>query len=139
MKKIMMAFLVALPIFASAQKVDVKDGKILVDGKEYALIERSHGDFTVRDLSGNEAIIIRSVRFQDPTTSYSQPIVFYAEFIFLNSKQKAESKDLYHRINKMAEVVVKAKLFKDGVIDEEAVSRYVLINGTPFSDRIRVR
>ena len=64
--------------------------------------------------------------------------VHYLQFIFLKSKQKAETNDpalLMLKPKDVAKLIVKAELFKTGELDAEAVSNFVLTKGTAYSDR----
>lgn len=134
----------SIPFFALSQDVDVEDNKILVDKKEYAGIEKdgckspAFCQFNVTSLSGKKVLVVVFREYKDikeikPSNPNGR--VIYYEFIFLESKKKAEIAWVGGKTEKVAKAIVKEKLFKDGELDEAAVEEFVTVNGTNFSDK----
>lgn len=142
----LLLFCILLNHTLTAQKVEVdKAHRLTVDGQLYAFIEKDGCGFgsptcgfTVQDSSGKKVLVIRLEEFNDLAErkpSNTQGRVTYLSFVFLESKQKAEIGLFSLKTEKVAKMIVKNELFKDGKLNQEAVDNFVLINGTPFSKR----
>jgi len=136
MKLFLTLFLLLSSFSIFAQKVEVKDSVINVDNIPYARIEAEGGGFqqktvTISDLSNKPVIVIRYYNtniISKKMASNPNGTVFFADFSFLQSKQKGQVESYFVKLEKIAKHIVKSKLFKDGKIDEEAVGNFVLIN-----------
>jgi hypothetical protein len=147
MKKILIGLMFFYSSSLLAQDVSYEKDKIFVDDKEYATMEKTgckafsvECRYDLLNFSGSKEIVIVLRDYKDPreiTTANKDGRVLYFEFVFLRSKQKAEIAFTGLKSEKLAKVIVKAKLFKDGQLDEKAVDEFVLINGTKFSERAR--
>lgn len=148
MKKLLLFLVVAAPLCCAAQKVEVNKDKIMVDEAEYAIIEKDGCgafsetcEFNIKNLAGKKVIVVKSLSMTDPNKKDAgnpDGTVHYLQFIFLESKQKAETNDpalLMLKPKDVAKLIVKAELFKTGELDAEAVSNFVLTKGTAYSDR----
>ena len=151
LKKIILTVLIGLPILLNAQKLkieyDDKTNNVSVNGEISFKIERFDCGFgmvdchfDVHDLDGNKVIRINYRQFNSPVerkAANPDGIVRYYEFIFLDSKQKAEIKYVGISSKKLANSIVTNKLIENGKLDKKAVDEFILINGTPFSERIK--
>ncbi|MBL7723633.1 MAG: hypothetical protein JNK27_05765 [Chitinophagaceae bacterium] len=135
-------FMIQLP--SVAQKVEVKEGKILLDTREYAAIKKEGCGFNtvcqveLFDTSGKKEIVIVARKLQDwqrRSSGNPQGYVYYLEFIFLGSGQKAETANMSFKLEKMASFIVKHNFFKEGRINNEAANEFVLINGCKYSNK----
>ncbi len=137
----------ALPFITNAQKVklDGKTNQITVDGVNSFKIDRSgcgwgmpDCHFDVFDLDSNKVIRINYKEFKSPMerkASNPEGIVRYFEYIFLESKSKAEVEYLYMKEEKVAKDIVKNNLIVNGKLNGKAVEEFVLVHGTSFSER----
>ena len=131
-------FIVLFSTNLHAQKVKIDSGKIYVDGNVFALMEKDGCKafsitclYTIKNLNDKPALVIKfNIEKIESEISAAnvKGEVSYAEFIFLQSKQKGQIARLRMKEEKVCEQVVKAKLFKNGELDEEAVSNFVLVN-----------
>ncbi|MFT6923148.1 MAG: hypothetical protein ACJA1C_002158 [Crocinitomicaceae bacterium] len=97
--------------------------------------------FEIFDLSGKKIIRINHRSFKslvEKTDTNPDGTVRYLEFIFLESGQKAEYDSSVIKQKRVAKLVVTNNLIKDGVLNEEAMNEFILVNGTPFSERIKL-
>ena len=128
----------ALPLCGMSQKIKVDNNKIFVDGAEYATMEKDGcGAFsqtciyTIKDKDGKVVLIIkRGTEKVASEISASNPNgdLIYLDFIFTKSKQKGQIARMRWKAEKVAEKIVKAGLFKDGYLDEEAANNFVMVN-----------
>jgi len=138
MKQLTMIALACMPLCMMAQKIKIDSGNIYVDGKVYAEMEKDGcGTFsqtciyTFKNLKGKPVLIVKIGREKVPTeinSSNPDGTVIYADFNFLASKQKGQVANVRIKAEKIIERLIKAKLFKDGELDEEAASNFVLVN-----------
>lgn len=148
MKIFFIALLIIFPAIAYTQKVEIEKNKILVDNKEWAGFAKEGGcdllanicNIELSSLSGKKEIVVRMLSFKDwkEVSRYNKEgTVWYWEFTFLSSRQKADMLVRYNskKDEKLAKDLVKAGFFKDGEIDPTAVDNFVLINGTKLSQR----
>ena len=112
-------------VAASAQRTDVRGGMVYADGKPYALLDRNgcgaiSSRCTVRISSpdGRTAILINF----DPA-SYGG--YTYATMEFIKSGQKARVENLSSKDGKVAKLIVNAKLFVNGELDDAAAAAFV--------------
>jgi hypothetical protein len=145
MKRILLAVFLLINAGAFSQKIESTDEKIMVDGKEYASYTKD-GCKTfsqtckveLSDLFGSKELIVMYRNFNDYSkveAANPKGNVNYYEFIFLKSKKKAEIPFPGVKLSKLFKEIVKAGLFKDGKIDQNAIEEFILVNGTAFSDR----
>ena len=112
---------------AAAQRTDVRNGMIFTDGKPFALINRDNCGLVGRcsimlnALDGRAAIIISF----DPK-SYGGHT--YAKLLFIKSNKSARIEDLRTKENKVAKMIVKANLFKNGELDDAAAAAFIAAN-----------
>ena len=142
MKKLIFVPLISCCLQSFAQTVTVKEDVINVDDKPYAKIEKAGGgDFTIKDFANKTLIVITNKLIIDPSVkSIYNPegYVGYAQYVFLDSiGQKCETPNNYVKAEKVAKFIVKNELIKDGALNEEGVRTFVLVNGTPYSDKNR--
>lgn len=151
MKSILILLLLAIPFISSAQKTKVdyddKTHQVTVDGTHAFNIERIDCGFgmvdchfDVFDKEGNRAFRINYRSFNSPVevnASNPEGTVRYFEFIFLESKQKAEVKFVGISEKNMAKFIVSNNLMVDGHLDPKAVDEFVLTHGTPFAERVK--
>ncbi len=148
MKKILLLALLSLPILSNAQKIrhDSKTNQITVDGVYSFTVDRidctmgRDCHFDVFDTAGNKVIRVNHREYKsllERKASNPEGRVIYYEFIFLTSKTKAEIDYLGIKEIRIAEQIVKDKLIVDGKLDEKAVEEFVLVHGTPHSNRSR--
>ena len=136
---------------AVAQKVEVKNNVVLLDGQPYAGIE---GDgcglidpecqYYLTPLGSERRLfVVKEMIFEDPMereASNPDGRTLYLQFVFTAAGTTAEipyPATLRLRALDVARKVVKARLFKNGVFDEQAAADFVTNNGTPFGDRRR--
>jgi hypothetical protein len=149
MKKYSLLILIISPIISFSQKVkvDKKTNQVTVDGVYSFKMDRTGCGFAwkecyyeVFDTTGKKGVRINFREFNSPVEvkpSNPQGRVTYLEFIFLESKQKAEIGDPGLKEEKVAKLVAKNGLFVNGVLNAKAVDDFVLINGTPFLQRVK--
>lgn len=149
MKLFLNILLCTIPYIGFAQKVDHDDktDMVTIDGIQSFKIDRigcgwnmEDCHFDVFDLAGNKVIRINYHTFNSPAeTSSGNPKgrVEYFEFVFLESKTKAEIKANVIKEVKVAKLIVKNNLFREGKLDTKAVDEFVLVHGTNFSSRVR--
>lgn len=148
MKKIIALVALILPFCTIAQKIDIEDSLIKVDGVPYAkVVKEGKGFFsekiiTFYELGGKPAIVVKYFTITnvksavDNTNSNGE--VRYAEINFLKSKQKGQLQNLPMKLEKVVSKIVKAHIFKDGKVDDEAVDNFVLINPAEYSKQQKV-
>jgi hypothetical protein len=142
-KYVFLTVLFLLSVFtvsAQKQKITFDEDTILVDGVRYGILSKgmNRGDYSLKSLDGKEQIYLKFLEYNDPTkVNSSNPTgrETYLEVIFLNSGAKCEVD--YHTKKHIAKVIVDGHLLKNNEIDAEAEKKFILINGTKFSDRRR--
>lgn len=149
MKKLFLICLMALPVITFSQDVDFdkKTNEILVDGKPAFKIDRQgcgFGDidcyYKILDLQGKMLFRANMREFNSPVeVSKANPKgrVIYLEFVFPESRQKAEIDFPGIRSEKVGKVIVKNGLIKDGAMDQKAIDDFVFNAGTPYSERVK--
>lgn len=120
---------------------------ITIDGVHVFNVERIDCGFgavdchyDVYDLAGKKVIRINVRDFNSPVeVSKSNPDgrVVYYEFIFLESKQKAEMEFAGAKEERVAKIIYQNKLITEGQLNVSAVDEFVLTHGTPFNDRVK--
>lgn len=141
-----MAWLFATIAFA--QKADVKKDEILSDGKPIAKIEKDGCgalsptcSFYIRNLDGEPLITIVALDIADPgQRNQGNPDgkVRFLRFSFTGFDDAAEVRNpamLNTRPKDVAQSIVKARLIKDGSLDETAVANFIKVNGARYTDR----
>ncbi|KAA9325332.1 hypothetical protein F0P96_20235 [Hymenobacter busanensis] len=131
-----------------AQKVEVKGDAILVDGAKYALIEQDGCGlmdvdcmYYLKSLDGKRLFVVKQQIFNDPAevkASSPEGRVLYLQYLFTGSGTKAETSfptTLHLRAIDVARKVVKAGLFANGTLNEQAAADFVTNNGNAFSER----
>jgi hypothetical protein len=147
MKKIIIYLLVTLPFVVNAQKIklDSKTNQVTIDGVNSFKIDRSgcgfggvDCHFDVFDIDSNKILRVNFKGFKSPMErkpSNPEGNVYYMEFIFLASKQKAETEFSFRSEEKMAKYILKNGLILSGKLNDKAVDEFVLVHGTAFSER----
>lgn len=114
------------------------------DGADYMRIETKGCGFGqtcahhVYDAAGNKVIIVTIESFKDPAAvNQSNPNgnVFFGTYIFPTLNQKAEYAYARGKAAKLAKDIDSNELIRDGVLNEEAVNEFVLVNGMKFSQQ----
>jgi len=134
----------ALP--ATAQKYDQKKDSDMVtkDGADYMRIETKGCGFGqtcahhVYDAAGNKVIIVTIESFKDPAeVKQSNPSgnVTFSTYIFPTLDKKAEYAYVRAKAEKLAKDIDSNELIQDGLLNEEAVNEFVLVNGMKFSQQ----
>lgn len=133
---------------ASAQKAEVKDDIVTADGVEYAKIEKdgcgalsTQCQYYVSSLKGKRLFVVKHLQYKDPderSAANREGTVHYLQYVFSQSGAKAETPfptTLVLRPKDVARLIVKARLLKNGELDEEAAQEFVNNNGTPYADK----
>jgi len=133
-----------------AQKADVKKDEILSDGKSIAKIEKDGCgalsptcNFYVSSLNGDPLITVVALDMIDPMQSNAgnpEGKVRFLRFSFTGINGVAEIRNpamLNTKPKDVAQSIVKARLIKDGKLDESAVINFIQANGTRYTDRQR--
>ncbi|RYU80746.1 hypothetical protein [Hymenobacter persicinus] len=133
---------------AFAQKVEVKDDAVLVDGGKYALVEQdgcklmdTQCIYYLKSLDGKRQLAVKQLEFVDPATmsaSHPDGRTLFLQFVFLGSGTKAEipfPATLHLRALDVARRVAKAQLFANGSLNDQAAADFVTTHGMPFSER----
>jgi len=148
-KQIILSLLfLAFGSFLYAQDVDVKKNEIQVDGAAIARIEKdgcgalSPGcTFYISNTDDEQLITVVAMEMIDPEVAGAgnpEGKVRYLRFSFEGTNQVAEIKNpamLNTRPKDIAKVLVRAKLIKDGKLNDTVVQNFINANGTHFSDR----
>lgn len=145
MKNLFCALLLScLALGATAQKIAVKKNLMTVDGQPYARLEAdgsalSSNQFYVNSPQGERLFVVKQLSFNDPANaSAPNPTgsTTYLQFVFPATGQVAETYQpgLFRALN-VARQLYPARLLKNGMLDPQAVTEFVLINGTLFSAR----
>lgn len=149
MNKILIILASLFPFHSISQNVDFdkKTKLVLVDGNPSFKIEKTdcgfgmvECHFDIFDSTGKKQIRINFREFNSPVeVSQSNPKgnVTYFEYIFLESRQKAEVNFYNLKELKLAKDIVKNGLMKNGMLNKDAVDEFVLVHGTPFSARVK--
>lgn len=149
MKKIFLFLILSTISFSAfSQKVDVKKNEILQDGQAIALIEKdgctvitTSCSFYISSLDGESWITIVEETMYDPakiTSTNEDGKVRYLRFSFTGIDGVAEVANpalINTKPKDIAKIIVKAKLIKNGTLDENAIRNFINANGTRFSDR----
>lgn len=146
MKKLVL-FLVLSSLFlpSFAQKVEVKNGKIIQKGEEIALIEREGCkafsptcEFYIYNLDGEILITIIGETLETPQGRGKEDIIErFLRFSFSGFEEVCETRNPSLLATKERDIArIVARLIKDGELDKAAVENFIKANGTPFTDRI---
>lgn len=149
MKKLtLIATLLGLSMGVWAQKADVKNDKVLSDGKAIAQIKRDgckvlspSCQFYISNLDGESLITIAALDMIDPlkvSSTNEDGKVRYLRLSFTGFDGVAEIQNpalLNTRSKDVVKSIVKAGLIKDGQLDEKAVANFINAHGVQFSDR----
>lgn len=140
MQKLILLILICLPFLSNAQKVeyDKKTQFVSVDGVNcFKMAQTSYTDpdfhTDIFDLEGNKVLRINYHGY----TSLAGTKVTYEEFIFLDSKQKAELDGIGYLTKQIAKFIANNHFFVNGKLDTKRVDEFVLVHGTPFKDRAK--
>jgi uncharacterized Fe-S cluster protein YjdI len=133
-------------LYAQKPEYDKKTNKVTLEEVHLFDLERicDHGTncrFEIFDLSGKKIIRINYKSFNsivERSKSNPEGTVRYLQFIFLESGQKAEYDSSVIKQKRVANVIVTNKLIQDGVLNVEAMDEFILVNGTEFSERVRL-
>ena len=139
MKQFTLLLFILTSFMAFSQKVTIDEDTIKVDGKPYAIFEKSKGlgfDFTIKSMAGTELFFMQFLEFNNPskvTSSNPKGRVAYFEITFFNDKQKCEMDGSLTK-KAIAKFIVEKNLVVDGAVNQEAENKLVLINGMKFSE-----
>lgn len=131
-----------------AQKADVKNDQIIYEGKAIAQVEKDgcgalspSCNFYISSLSGEPLITVVALDMTDPEQANAgnpEGKVHFLRFSFTGFDDVAEIRNpamLNTRPKDVAQSIVKARLIKEGTLDETAVENFIRANGTRFTDR----
>lgn len=139
MKQFTLLLFILVSSVTFSQKVTVDEDTIKVDGKPYAIFEKSKGlgfDFTIKSMAGTELFFMQFLDFYNPskvTTGNPKGRVTYFEVTFFNDKQKCEIDGSFTK-KSLAKFIVEKNLVVDGAVNQEAENKLILINGMKFSE-----
>jgi hypothetical protein len=146
--RILFLLLVLTSSIARAQKptYDKKTNEVSLEGEHVFNIIRTceYGQncrFEVFDLSGKKVMRINYLSFNslvEVTKNNPKGTVNYLEFIFLESGKKAEYSFAPIHQKRVAAIILSNKLIQNGELNQEAMDEFILVNGTRFSERIRL-
>src|SRR5690625_1920830 len=135
---------------AFAQKADVKKDEILSDGKPIAKIEKDGCgafsptcNFYISSLESEPLITVVALDMIDPMQANADNPEVRVRFLrcsFTGINGDAEIRIpamLDNKSKDVAQSIVKARLIKDGKLDESAVINFIQANGTRYTDRQR--
>lgn len=139
---LLLLLVVAAP--ATAQKYDQKKGSDMVtkDGVDFLKIETKGCGFgqtcafNVYDAQGNKVIIVTMESFKDPAAvnqSNTDGNVYFSTYIFPTLNSKAEYAYVRGKAEKLAKDIDSNELIRNGMLNEESVNEFVLVNGMKFS------
>jgi hypothetical protein len=145
MKNLFCTFLFSLlALGATAQKIAVKKNLMTVDGQPYARLEANgsalgSSQFYVNSPQGERLFVVKQLSFNDPANASPQNptgSTTYLQFVFPATGQVAETYQpgLFRALS-VARQLYPARLLKNGALDPQAVTDFVLVNGTSFSAR----
>jgi hypothetical protein len=131
---------------ATAQKYEqAKDSDMVTkDGKDYLKVETKGCGFDatcthyVYDAAGTKVIIVTIDSFKDPAeVKQSNPNgnVTFSTYIFPTLDKRAEYAYVRGKAEKLVKDIDSNDLIIDGLLNEEAVNEFVLINGMRFSQQ----
>jgi hypothetical protein len=136
--------LASFALGATAQKIAVKKNLMTVDGQPYARLEADgsalgSSQFYVDSPQGARLFVVKQLYFNDPANASPQNpagSTTYLQFVFPATGQVAETYQpgLFRALN-VARQLYPARLLKNGALDPQAVTEFVLVNGTSFSAR----
>lgn len=143
---IALVLLLGAVVPATAQKYDqAKDSDMVTkDGKDYLKVETKGCGFDatcthyVYDATGTKVIIVTIDSFKDPAeVKQSNPNgnVTFSTYIFPTLDKRAEYAYVRGKAEKLVKDIDSNDLIIDGLLNEEAVNEFVLINGMRFSQQ----
>ena len=144
MRSLLLTLLFFMFVSVHAQKVDVDDGIVTVDGTPYCKLEKKDCklglcDFSVQTLEGTEVAFIKWREYNDKDKrQQSNPngrILFY-DWTFLGSGAKCETDQVSQK--NVAKILVDGPLFKDSVLNADGEKKIILVHGMRHSDRMKV-
>lgn len=131
-----------------AQKAEVKKDEILSDGKVIAKIEKDGCgalsptcNFYISSLDGEPLITVVALDMIDPMKSdvgNPEGKIRYLRYSFTGFNGSAEVRNpamLATKPKDVATSIVKARLIKDGKLDETAVTNFIKANGDRYTQR----
>lgn len=130
--------MICLPFLSNAQKIDYdkKTQFVTVEGVNcFKMFQTGYTDpdfhTDIFDLEGNKVLRINYLSY----TSLAGVKETYEEFIFLESKQKAELDGIGYLTKQIAKFIVSNHFFVDGKLNPKVVDEFVFVHGTPFKDK----
>ncbi len=123
----------------TAQKVEVKDDKILVDGTEYAILKKTsggmaeHAEFSLQTLDGEEVALAKVSDDKAPndrTNTAANVETPYVHITFLGSGNQASMEYGIGFKKQFAKEVVKCNLFENGKYNAGGEKKFTILN--PF-------
>ena len=137
-------FFLGVEVPATAQKYDQEKDSDMVtkDGVDHMRVETKGCGFgqtcafNIYDSAGNKVIIVTMESFVDPAAvsqSNTKGTVNFSTYIFPTLNIKAEYAYVRGKAVKLAKDVDSNELMRDGMLNEEAVNEFVLVNGMKFS------
>ncbi len=149
MKKTFLTFgLFIACLCLQAQKIehDKKSNQVTIDGQAVFRLTRENCGFEVDchfeafDADNNKVIRVNYKDFTSPSEiSRSNPngTVRYYEYLFLETKQRAEMDFFAISPKSIAKVIIANNLILNGKLNQKAVDEFVLVHGTPFAERLK--
>lgn len=141
-----LALVLGTAVSGTAQKYDQKkDSEIVTkDGVDYLRIETKGCGFTpdcahhVYDAEGKKIIIVMIESFKDPAAvnqSNRDGNVSFSTYLFPTLDKKAEYVYVRAKADKLTKDIDRNDLIQDGLLNEEAVNEFILVNGMKFSQQ----
>lgn len=142
MKQFLLLLFLSISVITTAQKqkISLEEDTIMVDSKPYAILEKKRGmtlSYTLKSLTGTELGYFNLQEFNDPkqvSNANSNGRVTYFEVTFFNDGRQCEINAITTK-KAVAKEIVENNLVKENAIDVEAESKFILINGSKFSER----
>ncbi|MFZ1687300.1 MAG: hypothetical protein WAU70_07760 [Flavobacteriales bacterium] len=144
MRYLFLAAFFSMSTLLHAQKVDVDDGIVTVDGTPYCKLVKKDCklglcDFSVQGPDGTEVAFLKWREYNDKDRrQQSNPngrILFY-DWTFLGTGAKCETDQISQK--NVAKILVDGPLFKDGALSADGEKKIVLVNGMRHSERMKV-
>lgn len=140
MRTLLTTMLLVSSSLLQAQKIDVKDDIVTVDGVPYCRIEKIRGggdwDFKVHSNSGNALIHLKGREYFDPSqvnNGNPKGRIFYYEWTFLGSDGKAETRGMTQKA--LAKKLYNAGLIEGDTVPAAAEKNFLSVEGTSHSQR----
>ena len=127
-------------LYAQKQNIEIKNDMIFADKIPYAKMEKEKCllgvcNYKISDMTDKAVLYIKYEYYDNPskvTASNPNGRVSYFTWNFLTSQSKCET-EIRTSMRKIAEMIVKNELIKDGTENATAIQNFVMVNGSPYS------